>query len=53
MVTKDKLPQLWRSANINAIDRSGISDHGPVHIQIVAYIGLRLLRLLMAARSAA
>mgnify|MGYP005846540763 CR=1 FL=1 len=44
-----ELQQLWRSANINAIDRSGINDHGPVHIQIVANIGLRLLRLLSEA----
>lgn len=44
-----ELQQLWRSANINAIDRSGINDHGPVHIQILANIGLRLLRLLADA----
>ncbi|MGH2443818.1 MAG: HD domain-containing protein [Chloroflexota bacterium] len=41
------LHQLWRCANINAVDRSGMSDHGPVHIQIVANIALKLLRLLM------
>ncbi|MCL4535681.1 MAG: HD domain-containing protein [Bacteroidetes bacterium] len=44
-----ELSTLWRCANINAIDRSGISDHGPVHIQIVANIALRLLRLLVEA----
>ncbi len=44
-----ELATLWRCANINAIDRSGISDHGPVHIQIVANIALRLLRLLVEA----
>ncbi len=44
-----ELATMWRCANINAIDRSGISDHGPVHIQIVANIALRLLRLLVEA----
>lgn len=40
------LDQLWRCANINAVDRSGMSDHGPVHIRIVANIALKLARLL-------
>ena len=42
-----ELHQLWRCANVNAIDRSNITDHGPIHIRIVANIALRLLRLLM------
>lgn len=42
------LQQLWRSANVNAVDRSGMSDHGPTHIRIVANISLKLLRLLMS-----
>ncbi len=33
--------------NINAIDRLGMTDHGPVHFQIVANIALRLARILM------
>lgn len=37
---------LWRVINVNAIDRLGMSDHGPVHFQIVANIALRLARLL-------
>jgi uncharacterized protein len=41
------LQQLWRCANINAVDRAGMSDHGPVHIRIVANIALKLLRLLL------
>ncbi|MCL4545739.1 MAG: HD domain-containing protein [Chloroflexi bacterium] len=41
-----ELQQLWRCANVNAIDRSHITDHGPVHVRIVANIALRLLRLL-------
>lgn len=43
------LHALWRCANVNAVDRLGMSDHGPVHVQIVANIALRLLRLLVAS----
>lgn len=42
----EELWQLWRCANVNAVDRLGISDHGEVHIRIVANAALRLLRLL-------
>lgn len=45
----EELHQLWKCANINAVDRSGISDHGEVHIRIVANAALKLLRLLMEA----
>jgi hypothetical protein len=46
-VNQDReLHQLWKCANINAVDRSGITDHGEVHIRIVANIALKLLRLL-------
>ncbi|MFQ6015944.1 MAG: HD domain-containing protein [Anaerolineae bacterium] len=44
-----ELFQLWKSANINAVDRSGVSDHGVVHIQIVANAALKMLRLLAEA----
>ena len=44
-----ELLQLWKCANVNAVDRSGFSDHGPVHVRIVANAALRLLRLLQAA----
>lgn len=44
-----ELRQMWRCANINAVDRGGLSDHGEVHIKIVANIALRLARLLMSA----
>ncbi|HEX9261950.1 MAG TPA: HD domain-containing protein [Candidatus Bathyarchaeia archaeon] len=37
---------LWKVINVNAIDRQGMSDHGPVHFQIVANIALRLGRIL-------
>jgi uncharacterized protein len=42
------LHQLWRCANINAVDRAGMSDHGPTHVRIVANIALKLFRLLVA-----
>jgi metal-dependent HD superfamily phosphatase/phosphodiesterase len=42
-----ELRQLWKSANVNAVDRSGISDHGEVHIRIVANAALKILRLLI------
>lgn len=46
--SNEELLQLYRSANINAVDRSGMSDHGPVHIQIVANAAYKILRLLIA-----
>jgi uncharacterized protein len=42
-----ELLQLWKCANVNAVDRSGINDHGEIHIRIVANAALRILRLLM------
>ena len=44
-----ELQQFWEAANINAVRRLGMSDHGPVHIQIVANACVRILRLLEAA----
>ena len=45
----DELYALWVAQNVNAVERLEISDHGPVHVQIVANSALRLLRLLMDA----
>jgi uncharacterized protein len=42
-----EIKTLWRIININAIDRQGLTDHGPVHFQIVANIALRLTRMLL------
>ena len=42
----DGLKADWHVANVNAVKRLGINDHSWVHIQIVANIGLRLLRIL-------
>jgi hypothetical protein len=45
----EELYALWVAQNVTAVDRLGMSDHGPVHVQIVANIALRLLRLFLAA----
>lgn len=42
-----EIKTLWRVMNVNAIDRLGMTDHGPVHFQIVANIALKLARLLV------
>jgi uncharacterized protein len=44
-----ELHQMWRCANVNAVDRLGMSDHGEVHIRIISNIALKLLRLLVEA----
>ena len=45
----DEVYALWECANVNAVTRLGMSDHGPVHVRIIANIALKLLRLLTAA----
>jgi metal-dependent HD superfamily phosphatase/phosphodiesterase len=42
----EELRTLWKCANVNAVDRANISDHGEVHIKIVANLALKLIRLL-------
>ena len=42
-----ELRAIWQAANVNAVDRLGMSDHGPVHMQIVSNIALKLLRMLL------
>lgn len=42
-----ELFQIWKCANVNAVNRSGISDHGEVHIRVVANAALRIMRLLV------
>jgi metal-dependent HD superfamily phosphatase/phosphodiesterase len=41
-----ELHQLWKCANMNAVDRARINDHGEIHVRIVANAALRILRLL-------
>jgi len=43
----DDLYAAWIGANVTAIERLGMTDHGPVHVKIVTNIAVRLLRLLM------
>ena len=44
-----ELLQLWRCVNINSVDRLNYTDHGQVHIKIVANMGLKLARMLADA----
>ncbi len=43
----DELYTLWQVDNVNAVQRLAMNDHGPVHVQIVTNIALKLLRLLV------
>ena len=45
----DELYGLWIAANVNAVERLDMTDHGPVHVKIVMNLAVRLLRLLMDA----
>ncbi len=45
----EDLHTIWRCQNINAVDRLGMSDHGPIHMQIVVNIALRLFRMLVSS----
>jgi metal-dependent HD superfamily phosphatase/phosphodiesterase len=36
----DELYALWLSANVNAVERLGMTDHGPVHI-VRSFIKIR------------
>ncbi len=44
-----RLQVLSTCANITAIDRLKINDHGPTHVRIVTRIALRILELLHGA----
>ena len=44
-----ELYALWTAANVNAVERLQMSDHGPVHVKIVMNIAVRMLRLLADA----
>jgi metal-dependent HD superfamily phosphatase/phosphodiesterase len=45
----DDLYGLWLVANVNAMERLGMTDHGPVHVKIVMNMAVRMLRLLVDA----
>lgn len=40
---------LWIAANVNAMERLGMTDHGPVHVKIVMNMAVRMMRLLVDA----
>jgi uncharacterized protein len=42
----DDLYATWLAANVNAVERLGMTDHGPVHVKIVMNIADKLFRLL-------
>jgi metal-dependent HD superfamily phosphatase/phosphodiesterase len=44
-----EIHQWWRCANVNAMERLGLSDHGEIHARVVANAALRILRLLRDA----
>lgn len=41
----DEIKTLWKVMNVNAIDRLGMSDHGPTHFQIVSNYGIKIARI--------
>lgn len=45
----DELYALWVAANVNAMERLGMTDHGPVHVKLVMNIAVKLLRMLVEA----
>ncbi len=45
----EEIKTLWRVNNVNAIERLGMSDHGPVHFQIVSNMALRMTRIFKEA----
>ncbi len=45
----DDLYALWIAANVNAVERLNMTDHGPVHVKIVMNIAVRMLRILVEA----
>jgi uncharacterized protein len=42
----DELYAYWIAANVNAVERLGMTDHGPVHVKIVMNIADKLFRIL-------
>lgn len=42
----DEIKTLWKIMNVNAIDRLGMSDHGPTHFSIVSNNGIKIAKIL-------
>jgi uncharacterized protein len=43
----DDLYGLWLAANVTAIERLGMTDHGPVHVKIVMNMAVKILRTMV------
>ncbi|NLJ47822.1 MAG: HD domain-containing protein [Treponema sp.] len=43
----EELYALWTCMNVNAVTRLGMTDHGPIHFQMVSNIALKMLRQLI------
>ena len=43
----DDLYALWTAANVTAVERLNMTDHGPVHVKIVMNIAVKILRTLV------
>ena len=44
-----ELNTIWEAANVMAVKRLKMSDHGPTHVAIVANLAIKILRNLLAA----
>lgn len=44
--SNSEIKTLWRIMNVMAIDRLGMSDHGPTHFNIVANNGIKIAKIL-------
>ena len=45
----EELNAIWEAANVMAVKRLGMSDHGKTHVAIVANIAVKILRNLISA----
>ena len=45
----DDLYGMWLAANVTAIERLGMTDHGPVHVKIVMNMAVKMLRTMVSA----
>lgn len=45
-----EIKTLWQVINTNAIERLGMTDHGPTHFQIVSNIALKFTRMLIDSK---
>lgn len=45
----DELYGLWTAANVTAMERLGMTDHGPVHVKIVMNLAVKLMRAMTQA----